>query len=151
MNVLKFTLILLVGVLFASPAYATIQVRAKAETTVAQKSDEDAKMLKQMVKEEKQNLREQKRVERQAAFSQFVSNLAGDSDEQLIAILLTLFLGGLGLHRVYLKSKPTIILWYFLTFGGIFGIIPLIDLIRIIMGQVDHYRGNNSLFRAFES
>jgi hypothetical protein len=46
-------------------------------------------------------------------------------------------------------SKPIMILWYILTIGGIFGLLPLIDLIRLLIGHGDHYDGNNSLFAAF--
>ncbi|MBK6949892.1 MAG: TM2 domain-containing protein [Saprospiraceae bacterium] len=95
-------------------------------------------------------MRSLKKEERRARFFNWLSDKLADSDTQLVAILLCFFLGGLGIHRVYLKSNPIIILWYFLTLGGFFGLIPLIDFIRLIMGQVDHYEGNNSLFRAFQ-
>ena len=70
--------------------------------------------------------------------------------EQIFAAVLCIFFGWLELHRVYLKSDPIIILWYFISFGGFFGLIPLIDFIRILMGQTGHYKGNSNLFRAFQ-
>lgn len=76
--------------------------------------------------------------------------MAGGGDHNIVvAILLAWFLGGIGIHRVYLGSKPIMVLWYILTFFGIFGLIPLIDFIRLIIGHMDHYEGNNSLFAAF--
>lgn len=74
---------------------------------------------------------------------------AGDHNA-VVAILLTLFLGGLGIHRVYLGGRPLLILLYIITFGGIFGILPLIDLIRLIIGHMDHYEDNNSFIAAFQ-
>ena len=73
-----------------------------------------------------------------------------DDNEGIIAAVICFFLGGLGIHRVYLNSEPIIILWYLITLGGIFGLIPLIDFIRLIIGHVDHYRENNDLFAAFK-
>jgi len=79
----------------------------------------------------------------------FAKNAISGDDKSLIGALICFLLGGLGIHRVYLGSKPIIILWYILTLGGFVGLIPLIDLIRLIMGQADHYQGNNSLFACF--
>ena len=73
----------------------------------------------------------------------------GDSND-VLAIVLCLFLGEFGIHRVVLGSKPIIILWYILTLGGIFGLIPLIDFFRMIFQGTSHYQGNNSLFACFE-
>ncbi|MCQ2433850.1 MAG: TM2 domain-containing protein [Oscillospiraceae bacterium] len=49
------------------------------------------------------------------------------------AILITWFLGGLGVHRFMTGRIGTGILWL-LTFG-LFGIGWLVDLIRVIMGK----------------
>ena len=146
MKTFSYLVLLLAGILFVSPVFATVQVHPNAAQTTTAASE-----LKASAKAQKSATRAEKKVARQEAFANFINDLTGDSDEQLIAIILTLFLGGLGLHRLFLKSNPIIILWYFITFGGFFGLIPLIDLIRLIMGQADHYRGNDSLFRAFQS
>lgn len=45
-------------------------------------------------------------------------------------------LGGLGIHRLILGTKPINCLWYFLTLGGIFGVIPLIDGVMLIIDLV---------------
>lgn len=54
-----------------------------------------------------------------------------------IAVALDFFLGGLGIHRVYLGTPAGIIAGYFFTCGGIFGILPLIDLIVLVINNDD--------------
>lgn len=54
-----------------------------------------------------------------------------------IAVALDFFLGGLGIHRVYLGTPPGIIAGYFFTCGGIFGVLPLIDLIVLVINNED--------------
>lgn len=68
------------------------------------------------------------------------------SDKSLaVAIVLWFFLGGLAIHRVYLGTDPLMILWYFLTIGGIFGLCPLLDLITMII-DFDAMIDNNKFF-----
>ena len=54
-----------------------------------------------------------------------------------IAVALDFFLGGLAIHRVYLGTPPGIIAGYFFTCGGIFGVLPLIDLIVLVINNED--------------
>ena len=54
-----------------------------------------------------------------------------------IAVALDFFLGGLGVHSVYLGTPPGIIAGYFFTCGGIFGILPLVDLIVLVINNED--------------
>ncbi len=62
----------------------------------------------------------------------------------LVALVLDwIGLGGIGIHRLILGTKPINCLWYFLTIGGIFGIIPLVDGIMLI---VDLIQGSASYF-----
>ncbi|MBS1682020.1 MAG: TM2 domain-containing protein [Bacteroidetes bacterium] len=65
-----------------------------------------------------------------------------------IAVILDFFLGGIAIHRVYLGTKPIMILYYFITCGGIFGIVPLIDFIVLIIDNEDigKYVGSNKFF-----
>lgn len=62
------------------------------------------------------------------------SDTNAEGQSQIIALVLCLLLGGLGIHRFYLGY-----IWQgvvqLLTFGG-FGIWVLIDLIRIITGDL---------------
>jgi TM2 domain-containing membrane protein YozV len=57
--------------------------------------------------------------------------------DAVAAILLDFFLGGLGIHRFYLGTKPLTGIGYFLTCGGIFGIVPLVDFIVLIIDHDD--------------
>lgn len=59
---------------------------------------------------------------------------AAGSKSQLVALLLVIFVGGLGIHRFYL-GYTTIGIIQLLTLGGC-GIWALIDLIRIITGDL---------------
>ena len=64
------------------------------------------------------------------------------SDEQIIAILLCFFLGGLGIHRFYL-GYTTIGVIQLLTAGGC-GVWVLIDFIRLIIGDLGRAGGSAS-------
>lgn len=55
-------------------------------------------------------------------------------NNKVVAIILSLFLGGLGIDRFYLGYIGTGIL-KLITFGGL-GVWALIDLIRIIVGSL---------------
>lgn len=63
--------------------------------------------------------------------SQYVTITSDKS--RLVALLLCIFLGGLGAHRFYVGKIGTGILW--LCTAGLFGIGWLIDLIKICCGS----------------
>ncbi|MBR1747860.1 MAG: TM2 domain-containing protein [Clostridia bacterium] len=58
---------------------------------------------------------------------------------RLVALLLCLFIGELGVHRFYLGKIGTGILW--LLTGGIFGIGWLVDVIMIAVGSMKDKEG----------
>lgn len=58
----------------------------------------------------------------------------------VVALLLCIFLGGLGIHRFYAGKIGTGILML-ITLGG-FGIWTIIDLILIIIGKFTDSEGN---------
>ncbi|HMQ48777.1 MAG TPA: TM2 domain-containing protein [Saprospiraceae bacterium] len=62
------------------------------------------------------------------------SDAENAAKSQLVALLLVVFVGGLGIHRFYL-GYTTIGIIQLLTLGGC-GIWALIDLIRIITGDL---------------
>ena len=70
------------------------------------------------------------------------SGIPLNSDEQIIAILLCFFLGGLGIHRFYL-GYTTIGVIQLLTAGGC-GVWVLIDFIRLIIGDLGRAGGSAS-------
>lgn len=51
----------------------------------------------------------------------------------LTTLLLSIFVGGLGIHRFYVGKIGTGILWLFT--AGCFGIGALVDLILIVCGK----------------
>lgn len=57
--------------------------------------------------------------------------------DPVVAIVLDFFLGGLGIHRFYLGTETLTGLGYILTCGGIFGIVPLIDFVVLIVNHDD--------------
>ena len=60
------------------------------------------------------------------------------SDKNFVAaILLNFFLGGLGIHRLYLGTATMIWIGYILTCGGIFGVVPFVDFIVLIIHNDD--------------
>jgi TM2 domain-containing membrane protein YozV len=66
----------------------------------------------------------------------------GSDKSQVIALILVLLVGGLGIHRFYLGYTWQGVV-QLLTLGGL-GIWSLIDLIRIITGDLQPKDGNYS-------
>lgn len=55
--------------------------------------------------------------------------------------------GMVGLHRIYLGTKPHVPVVYIATFGGVLGILPLIDFFVITCDKnFDQYRDNGKIF-----
>jgi len=69
------------------------------------------------------------------------TNSSTSDKSKTTAILLCLFLGGIGVHRFYLGyTKYGVI--QLLTLGGI-GIWSLIDLVRLITGSLKDHEGKD--------
>ena len=60
----------------------------------------------------------------------------GEKDP-IVSAVLAFFLGGFGIHRFYLGTKPLTGIGYILTCGGIFGIVPFIDFIVLLIDNKD--------------
>lgn len=75
-------------------------------------------------------------------------------DSVIVAAVLCWFFGSFGVHRVYMGSSPKLILIYFITCGGIFGVVTLIDLITLIIRAIKEEGvgsyANNDKFFAWE-
>jgi len=70
-----------------------------------------------------------------------VAPAAGKSDKNKItALLLCIFLGGLGVHRFYVGKIGTGIVW--LLTGGVFGIGWIVDIIMIAVDKFKDKQGN---------
>ncbi len=74
--------------------------------------------------------------------------MAGKEKDAVVAIVLDFFLGGLGIHRFYLGTEVLTGIGYILTCGGIFGIVPLVDFIVLIINYKDisAYTNNPKFF-----
>jgi len=59
-----------------------------------------------------------------------------DDKDPVMAFVLATVLGYLGIHRLYLGTKPTVVILYIITVGGC-GIITLIDWIQLLMVLLD--------------
>lgn len=60
--------------------------------------------------------------------------------------------GVIGLHRIYLGTKPYVPLIYIGTLGGGFGILPFIDFWVILLDKdIEHYRENSHIFMWIEN
>ena len=64
--------------------------------------------------------------------------------KRITAAILTLPLGMLGVHRMYLGTKPVVPIVYILTFGGGFGILPFIDFVVLLISDETKPFINNS-------
>jgi len=55
--------------------------------------------------------------------------------------------GIVGLHRIYLGSKPYVPVAYIASLGGVFGILPFIDFCVILFHKdFDQYQNNGQVF-----
>lgn len=56
--------------------------------------------------------------------------------------------GIVGLHRIYLGTKPYVPVAYVASLGGVFGILPFIDFCAIVFDRknFEHYKDNGQVF-----
>jgi TM2 domain-containing membrane protein YozV len=109
----------------------TTKVHASNEA-VSESDESSSENVKPLVVQELSKQKQQKEKGHQAAA------LGGKS--QVVAFLLCLFFGLIGVHRFYL-GYPGIGILQILTLGGL-GIWTLIDLIRIITGDLQPKNGS---------
>jgi TM2 domain-containing membrane protein YozV len=74
--------------------------------------------------------------------------LAASPKNAAVALVLDFFLGGFGVHRFYLGTEVMTGVGYILTCGGIFGIVPLVDFIVLIINidDISKYVNNPKFF-----
>lgn len=67
-----------------------------------------------------------------------------------VAFALAFIVGGLGIHRFYLGTKTFTGIGYILTCGGIFGVVPFVDWILLLVGAINNdiskYEDNSKFF-----
>ncbi|HEX8348597.1 MAG TPA: TM2 domain-containing protein [Hymenobacter sp.] len=109
----------------AVPVTKTVSSKEKIAAPVAAPTKAERKAVKQMIKQ---------------AVKTSPESTQAEGKSQLIALLLAIFVGGLGIHRFYL-GYTGIGIAQLLTLGGC-GIWALIDLIRIITGDLKPKAGD---------
>lgn len=63
------------------------------------------------------------------------------SSNYVAAIVCNFFLGGFGIHRHILGTRPFMWAIYTFTIGGIFGVVPFVDFVMMIIALVDEDYG----------
>ena len=67
--------------------------------------------------------------------------------KKLKAVLLAIFLGHFGVHRIYLGTSPNVPVVYSLTLGGGFGLLPLLDIAAMLTTKnLEKYAHNDKVF-----
>ncbi len=65
---------------------------------------------------------------------------------KLKAVLLAIFLGHFGVHRIYLGTSPNVPAVYTLTLGGGLGILPLADIVAILKSKdLDEFKDSKKV------
>ncbi|KAA3649131.1 MAG: TM2 domain-containing protein [Bacteroidetes bacterium] len=66
---------------------------------------------------------------------------------KLKAVLLAVFLGHFGVHRIYLGTSPNVPIVYSLTLGGGLGLLPLIDVYAILKSKnLNEFKDSQQVF-----
>ena len=65
------------------------------------------------------------------------ASLTAGSPTPAASFILCTFLGGFGVHRHYMGTRPWMWAIYTFTAGGIFGIVTFVDWVMLLIGLVD--------------
>ncbi|MCU0448343.1 MAG: TM2 domain-containing protein [Bernardetiaceae bacterium] len=145
MKNLFFLLTFALGIFVSFAAAPPSKAPAELTRVELKAAKEVAKAQKKALKAE---AKAQKKAARQAKYLAWVKRMASDANWG--AVVVCFFLGWLGIHRVMMGGTGLLILGYIVTFGGFFGILPLVDFIRLIIDS-SHYQDNDALFRGFQN
>ena len=68
----------------------------------------------------------------------------------IAAFVICWFLGAIAIHRVYLGGTPLLVLGYILTVFGIFGLVPFVDwvvlLVDVFRNDLGKHEGSDAFF-----
>lgn len=79
-------------------------------------------------------------------------NTGGAKVKKLPAVLITIFLGPFGGHRIYLGTDVKVPVIYTLTLGGGLGLLPLCDLIAVLINDdLNDYADNSKIIMWMKS
>ena len=86
-----------------------------------------------------------------AAASSASSSAVISEKSDAVALVLCFIVGGFGVNRHYMGTSPAMWALYTFTFGGIFGIVPFVDFIVMLIDLVEDngfgaYYGNTKFF-----
>ena len=81
----------------------------------------------------------------------FANAQVASSNDAIVATIICFFLGSFGVHRHYLGTKGSMWAIYLFTCGGIFGVVPLVDFVVLIVDgivgdNVGRYQNNDNFF-----
>lgn len=80
---------------------------------------------------------------------EYLKRNAGENNKAVAAVLAFPIFGIIGLHRIYLGTKPYVPVVYIATLGGCAGVLPLIDFFAILFANKEafaHYKENPKVF-----
>lgn len=124
----------------ALPVEAAPAAPVAEKSTVASNATNVSSTKVEKVASEKLTKEQKKEVKKEKKAAKKLAKAAAGGKSQLVALLLAIFVGTLGIHRFYL-GYTTIGIIQLLTLGGL-GIWTLIDIIRIAMGDLQPKNGS---------
>ena len=82
-------------------------------------------------------------------FVDYLKRNVGENNKAVAAVLAFPLFGIIGLHRIYLGTKPYVPVVYIATLGGCAGVLPLIDFFVILFANkeaFERYKENPKVF-----